>query len=279
MKNTMLLLAILIGFNVAKGQSCCKMTSNQSFSQLAMNDQFAAAHLDPLPFAGEKEKGKVIQFPAKDNATANGYFLQAESPTKNWLFIYHEWWGLNQYIKQEADKFRKEFGNCNILAIDLYDGAVATDAKKAQELSSSMKSERAISIIEGAIAYAGGDAKIVSLGWCLGGGWSLQSAMLASEQANGCVVYYGMPESNEQKIVKFPCDILGIYGKYDKFITSEMIIDFESKLNASGIPHNFKFYNAEHAFANPSNPKHNVEATKDAYALTLEYLRTKFNEQ
>ena len=56
-------------------------------------------------------------------------------------------------------------------------------------------------------------------------------------------------------------------------------VDFESKLNASGIPHNFKFYNAEHAFANPSNPKHNVEATKDAYALTLEYLRTKFNEQ
>ncbi|MFZ7116029.1 MAG: dienelactone hydrolase family protein [Bacteroidota bacterium] len=279
MKKSILLLAILLGFNLAHGQSCCKMGSDKSFAQLAMNDQFAAAHLDPLPFTGEKEKGKLMQFPAKDKTMANGYFLPAETPTNNWLFIFHEWWGLNPYIKQEADKFKKEFGNCNILAIDLYDGEIATDAKKAQELSSSLKSERATSIIEGAIAYAGAEAKIVSLGWCLGGGWSLQSAMLASGQANGCVVYYGMPETDEQKITKFPCDILGIYGKHDKFITQEMIIAFESKLKASEIPHNFKFYNAEHAFANPSNPKHNVEATKDANALTMEYLRTKFNQQ
>ncbi len=279
MKNTILLIAVMFSFYITKGQSCCKTTSNSDFAHLAMNDQFAAAHLEPLPFTGEKSKGKVIQFQGKDSVLANGYFLPAETPTKNWLFIYHEWWGLNDYIKQEADKFQKEFGNCNILAIDLYDGVTASDAKKAQELSSSLQPVRATSIIEGAIAYAGGDAKIISLGWCLGGGWSLQSAMLASGQANGCVVYYGMPETDEQKIIKFPCDILGIYARQDKFITTNLINDFEGALTKADIPYKFKYYDAEHAFANPSNPKHNVQATKDAYSLTLEYLRSKLIEQ
>lgn len=277
MKKSILLLALMAGINMAQGQSCCKMASTSEFALLASNDEFAAAHLEPLPYAGETTKGQMIQFYAKDSTKANGYFLESETPTNNWLFIYHEWWGLNSYIKQEADKFRKQFGNCNVLAIDLYDGIVATDTKKAQELSSALKATRVVSIIEGAIQYAGADAKIVSLGWCMGGGWSLQSAMLGSGQSIGCVVYYGMPENDMQKLIKFPCDILGIYGKKDKFITPEMIDIFETNLNSASISHNFKFYDAEHAFANPSNPKHNIEATKDAYALTIEYLKSKFN--
>ena len=279
MKKSILLIALLAGINLTHGQSCCKMAPTSEFAQLAMNDAFAAAHLDPMPYTGETEKGKMIQFTTKDDMKANGYFLESETPTNNWLFIYHEWWGLNSYIKQEADKFRKQFGNCNVLAIDLYDGTVATDAKKAQELSSGLKSSRVVSIIEGAILYAGHDARIVSLGWCLGGGWSLQSAILASGQSIGCVTYYGMPETDMMKIVKFPCDILGIYGKRDKFITPELVSNFESKLIEASIPYKFKYYDADHAFANPSNPKHDIVATKDAYALTVEYLKSKFNQQ
>ena len=277
MKKSILFIAIATVLNSAQGQTCCKKMPDQEFAQLAMNESFAAAHLDPLPFNESKPEGKVITFKTSDTIPGNAYIKMADFKTNNWIFVYHEWWGLNEYIKKEADRLQSTIKNCNVIAIDLYDGKVAKDAKIAQGYSSNLNVIRVRNIIEGAVAYVGDEVKIVSLGWCMGGGWSLQSAWLEGKNAVGCVMYYGMPENDIEKLKKFPCDLLGIFGTKDQFINPKMIERFQSNLNSAGVKNTIKFFDADHAFANPSNPKHNVEATNASNDLVLTYIKEKFN--
>lgn len=105
-----------------------------------------------------------------------------------------EWWGLNDYIKSESEILSRELDNVNILAIDLYDGRVAATPDSAMKLMQLAKTDRLENIIKGALAYAGTDAKIYTIGWCFGGMWSLQTTLLAGKQAAGCVMYYGRPK-------------------------------------------------------------------------------------
>ncbi len=278
MKNTILLFAVFAAFNSAHGQSCCTKNSNQAFAQLAMNESFVSAHLDPLPITDVvKLKGKNITFKIEGQAEGKAYVSMSEFSSNNWIFVYHEWWGLNDYIRKEADKLQTSLQNVNVIAIDLFDGKVANDAKVAQELSSKLNDERARSIITGALNYVGNDMRIVSLGWCLGGGWSLQSAFLEGQSAVGCIIYYGVPENDIEKLKSLQCDILGIFATNDKFIDAKMVSNFQENLETAGIKHTIKFYEADHAFANPSNPKHNIEATNAANEVVLTYLKEKFN--
>lgn len=277
MKNTILLFAVFAAFNSTQGQSCCAKKSNQAFSQLAMTENFASAHMDPLPFTDEKLKGKNIDLNIKGQNPGKAYVVMSDDGTNNWIFVYHEWWGLNDYIRKEADNLQAKMQNVNVMAIDLFDGKVAKDAKTAQALSSSLNDARAKSIINGALNFIGQDMKIVSLGWCLGGGWSLQSAILEGKNAVGCVMYYGFPENDVEKLKSIQCDILGIFAAKDEFIDKKMVNNFHENLETAGVKHEIKFYEANHAFANPSNPKHNVEATNAAYDVVLTYLKEKFN--
>lgn len=276
MKNTIILLAVFAAFSTAQGQSCCTKNTDQSFPQLAMSDGFAAAHLEPLPFTDEKPNGKNIILDIKGQNPGKAYVIMSEAPTKNWIFVYHEWWGLNDYIRKEADKLQTSLGNVNVIAIDLFDGKVADDAKAAQELSSNLNDARARSIIKSALNYVGNDMRIVSLGWCFGGGWSLQSALLEGQSAVGCVMYYGVPENDVNKLKTLKCDILGIFATNDDFIDKNMVSKFQTNLETAGVKNTIQFYEANHAFANPSNPKHDVEATRSAYDLVLTYLKEKF---
>ncbi len=123
-----------------------------------------------------------------------------------------EWWGLNDYIKSESEILSRELDNVNILAIDLYDGRVAATPDSAMKLMQLAKTDRLENIIKGALAYAGTDAKIYTIGWCFGGMWSLQTTLLAGKQAAGCVMYYGRPETNMDKLKTLNCDIIDFFG-------------------------------------------------------------------
>src|SRR6185436_20253541 len=101
-------------------KSCCSMPATAQFNLLASNDDFAKAHAEPLPFSFTSGKGRMITYKTADGKTANAFFVQAEKPTNNWIIMVHEWWGLNDYIKQEADKLQGEGVNANVLAVDLY---------------------------------------------------------------------------------------------------------------------------------------------------------------
>ncbi|MBE0557169.1 MAG: dienelactone hydrolase family protein, partial [Proteobacteria bacterium] len=131
-------------------------------------------------------------------------------------------------------------------------------------------------IISGAIGYAGKDARIGTIGWCFGGGWSLQAALMAREQAKACVVYYGMPESNPDKLVDLSAPVLGIFADKDAWITPEVVKNFSEAMKKAGKELTLKTYDADHAFANPSNPQYDKTSTEDAYSHAVAFFESIF---
>ncbi len=245
-----------------------------NMSDLAADPAFAMLHENPLPFTYQGA-GEMIKFPTSGGEPANAFLLKAKKPSDKWLLVYQEWWGLNDNIKQQAEMFYKDLDNVNVLAVDMYDGKVATQREDAMKYMQAANSERLNAIMKGAIAYAGPKAQFGSVGWCFGGMLSLQSAMLAGKQAKGCVMYYGRPEQDVAKLKSLETDVLGIFGSRDKGITPESVAKFEENMKAAGEKVEIKMYEADHGFANPSNPIYDKTAAEDAYKRSLSYLKNR----
>lgn len=249
-------------------------TPTNDMAMLASSPAFQQLHEIPVPFHYEGE-GEMISFPASDVKPASGFLLKSAKKSDKWLLVYQEWWGLNDHIKQESAKLYKDLGDVNVLALDMYDGKVGTTREEAGKLMQSASKERLAAIEKGAITYAGKKAKIATIGWCFGGMLSLQSAIIGQNQIVGCVMYYGSPEKDVEKLKTLNTDVLGIFGSQDQGINPETVAQFEKDMKAAGKQLTVKMYDAVHGFANPSNPKHDPVATADAYKLSLGYLKKK----
>ena len=254
---------------------CHAMKGQNDMSALAGSPDFQKLHLAPKLINYVSAAGEMIKFKTPDGKEANGFLLKSKSTSDKWLLVYQEWWGLNDHIKQQSEQFYNDLKDVNVLAVDMYDGQVATEPAKAGELMKNADQARLESIMKGALAYAGPSAKIASVGWCFGGMLSLKSAMLEGKQAVGCVMYYGRPEQDPAKLSTLQTDVLGIFGTKDKGITPEMVQEFEKNMKTAGEKLTVKNYDAAHGFANPSNPIYDKAAADDAYKLALGYLKDK----
>ena len=282
MKKLLLLAAAALAFGTAQAQtaalSCCARpagpSATEAFAMLASNQEFVGGHDAPLPYtyAGE---GEMVEFKTPDGKTGKGFEIKSAKPSNKYLLVYQEWWGLNDYIKKEAARFAQEMPGVNVLAVDLYDGQVATTPEEAGKLMQSIKTDRAQAIVKGAQLYAGPKAQLASVGWCFGGGWSLQSALLGGKQTVGCVMYYGMPEKDVAKLKTLNSDVLGLFAEQDKSISPEVVAQFEKNMAAAGKKVTVKEYPAVHAFANPSNPKYDQALAEDAHQRALAYLKAR----
>ncbi|MCX6135744.1 MAG: dienelactone hydrolase family protein [Ignavibacteriales bacterium] len=268
-------LALLLPFVLLAqtGKSCCTVDATASFAMLASDATFRAAHLEPVPFNFVAEHGKDITFKTSDGIEGRAFEVKAPKPSNVYVFMIHEWWGLNDYIKQEAEKLQGELGAVNVIALDLYDGKVATTQQEAGKYMGEAKEERIRAIIAGAFGYVGPKAKVGTIGWCFGGGWSLQSALIGGKQIGACVLYYGMPETDVEKLKTLRAPVLGIFGTKDGWITPAKVKDFEGAMKKASKKLVVKSFDADHAFANPSNPKFDKAASADAHAMALEFFK------
>ena len=180
---------------------------------------------------------------------------------------------MNDNILREAEELAKELGNVNVLALDMYDGKVASTPDSAMKLVQTATKERLENIVRGGIAHAGSKAKIFTIGWCFGGMWSLQSSLLAGNQAAGCVMYYGRPENNLEKLKTLQCDVLGIFGSKDRSPSPEVVKRFEEDMRTVGKNLSLHMYDAGHGFANPSNPSYDKVATADAHTKAIAFIK------
>ncbi|HAA11840.1 MAG TPA: dienelactone hydrolase, partial [Cytophagales bacterium] len=92
------------------------------------------------------------------------------------------------------------------------------------------------------------------------------------DQAAGCVIYYGRPEKDVERLKTLQTDVLGIFGTQDKGIPPSMVAEFEENMEAANQSLSVHNYDAGHGFANPSNPNHVEEAAEEAWELTLNFL-------
>ncbi len=253
--------------------SCYTAETRDLIQADAAKPGFAALHPYPKKINFINALGTMVQFKAADGSNAQGYLIKAKKKTNKWLFVIQEWWGLNDNIKNEADKFSTELGDVNVLALDMYDGKVAATPDSAMVYMRNAKADRLEAIVKAGLAFAGTDAKIYTVGWCFGGGWSLQATILAGKQAAGCVMYYGRPETNTEKLKTINCDVIGFFGTKDQGIKIEAVDAFEQNMKAAGKNISVYKYEAGHGFANPSNPVYNKEATEDSHAKTIAFLK------
>lgn len=238
----------------------------------ALDPAFQALHPAPVSI-DYTAMGEVISFSTPDGAKAGGYLLKAKKPSKKWLFVYQEWWGLNDNIKQEADTYFKDLGETvNVLALDMYDGKVTANPQEAGQIMAGTKEERLESIVKGAYTYAGKKAKVANVGWCFGGGWSLKSAIIGGKNNVGSVMYYGMPVQDVAKLRTLNSDVLGLFATETR-ISKEVIETFATNMKTAGKKLDYKIFDGVHGFANPSNPKHDPALTKEAYGRSLAYLK------
>jgi carboxymethylenebutenolidase len=197
------------------------------------------------------------------------------------VIMIHEWWGLNNNIKDMANLLAKE--GYVVLAADLYNSKVAADPNEAGKLVQSVRTnqENAITNLKAAVKYVSSlpivdKSKIASIGWCFGGGQSLQLALNSRDQPLAAtILYYGTPlviEKSDLSKIKWP--ILGIFGDKDQAIPLKQINQFKAALDEIGITNEIHIYpGIGHAFANPSGDNYAPKETQDAWEKTLSFLK------
>jgi len=227
---------------------------------------------DPKPPA---PKGRSVELSLPGGKTSTAYVARPKSAPHGGLLIVHEWWGLNGWVKSEADRYAAQ--GYLVLAVDLFGGSVATSPEEAQKLMSALD-EKAATDVEVAgvewLAQAVRGKKIATLGWCMGGGQSLNASLASSGKVGATVIYYGLPVTDVNLLKKLQGPVLGIWAKRDGWITPEKVAAFDLALKDAGIKHEFRSYDADHAFANPSGGRYNPPAAQDANDAARRFLKS-----
>ena len=244
------------------------------------------AHQEDKPIASpivatapqQPVKGESVNYGQIGGKSLIGYISrpQKDSESLPALIVIHEWWGLNDNIKMMTDRLAGE--GYVALAVDLYTGSVANDREQARELLTKAiaNSSELQKNIRQAYKYLETEEKapkIASIGWCFGGTWSLNTALLFPDELDAAVIYYGKIETNRKKLKALQMPILGIFGALDRNPSVDLVKEFETNLKALNKPVEIHIYErAKHAFANPSAENYNQEAAEDAWEQTTTFL-------
>ena len=197
------------------------------------------------------------------------------------IIVIHEWWGLNDWVKEQASKLADQ--GYVALAIDLYRGKVATTANEAHEFMGGVPQERAARDLQAAFDYLQSRPnvkkdRIGAIGWCMGGGYSLQLALsqpkLAADVVNYGVADYARLAKDTSAIGKLNAPILGIYGEQDRGIPAGEVKAFAEQVDKAGKKMDVTIYpDAGHAFENPNNKEgYRAQDAADAWNKTVSFL-------
>lgn len=187
----------------------------------------------------------------------------------------HEWWGLNDWVKDKATNLAAN--GYTVLAVDLYRGEVTTNPVEARRLKRGLRKDRAIHDLKAAFEYLArrpdvDPARISSLGWSMGGGLALQLAIHEPRLA-ACVVNYGSLPTESADIQKIHAQVLGNFGSLDRGIPPDKVRAFQKNMRAAKKTADIKVYDgAGHSFENPDNPGYRPKAAAEVWLRTLMFL-------
>jgi carboxymethylenebutenolidase len=248
----------------------------------AMAGEHARDNTEPSPAAAIAPARDVISDPRLPYAESGdelvyGYFSAPSDVFEPLpaLIVIHEWWGLNDNVRAMADRLAGE--GYMVLAVDLYGGKTAATPEEARALMLEVVEdpEPAKDNIRAAYEFltTTGAPRVGSLGWCFGGGWSLNTALLFPDDLDASVIYYGRVTDDEDKLRPINTPILGLFAADDTGIKVESVEAFRAALERLRKDHEVHIYpGVGHAFANPTGSNYNAAAAEDAWAKTTEFL-------
>ena len=250
-------------------------------------DRTAEAHAHDVPVATPaattppvaEVTGRTISYGTVGGVPVEGYLVRPKQSRGRLpgLIVIHEWWGLNDNVRDEAARLAAE--GYVVLAVDLYAGKVATEPPAAMKLSQQLTASPgpAEDNLRAAYAYLEKVEKaprIGTLGWCLGGRWSLRTALLFPDQVDATVIYYGTLKADEAELARLQMPILGLFASKDRVVPAATVTAFEATMKRLGKDVDIHMYEgAEHGFANPSGTVYEPRAAEDSWRLTTAFLR------
>lgn len=224
-------------------------------------------------FASE---GKQVSYKSGDETVQGMLYSPTGKGPFPALIVIHEWWGLDDWVKEQASKFAD--AGYVALAIDLYRGKSTANPEEAHELMRGVPEDRAQRDLQAAFDYLKSrkDVKanrIGAIGWCMGGGYALDVALQEPTLAAD-VIHYGHLATEPENLKKIHAPVLGIFGAQDKGIPPEDVKKFEQAMKEQGKQIEIKIYpDAGHAFENPANKeRYRPEDAADAWKRTLAFL-------
>ncbi|MFN3232294.1 MAG: dienelactone hydrolase family protein [Alphaproteobacteria bacterium] len=189
------------------------------------------------------------------------------------VILIHEWWGLNDQIKTMAVELAKE--GFVALAVDMYGVPATDDPAKARELVGAVVHEEGIDTINSWAGWLRGDdltnGKVAAMGWCFGGGWALEAAI--HSEVDSAIIYYGRVDQPVEKLSEIDGPVLGHFATEDAFIDKPMVEGFEAGMAEAGKELTVHWYEADHAFANPTSARYDDQDAALAWARTLAFLK------
>lgn len=198
------------------------------------------------------------------------------------LIVVHEWWGLNEGVRAMADRLAGE--GYIVLAVDLFGGSTADSPGAARELMQKAleNPEAANANLRQAYSFlkdTAGAPKIGSLGWCFGGAWSLNAALLLPGDLDAAVIYYGQVPADEARLAPLQAPVLGLFAEEDRGIPVQSVHAFAATLESLGKPHEIEIYpGVGHAFANPSGNSYDSDTAELAWRRALAFLANHLGE-
>ncbi|GLQ05617.1 dienelactone hydrolase family protein [Sneathiella chinensis] len=190
------------------------------------------------------------------------------------VILIHEWWGLNDYIKSTAAEFAK--AGYIAVAIDLYKGQVASTPEEARAYMGAVEAPIAGETLARWIRWAGehekGTGRVGTVGWCFGGGWSLNASI--NSPVDATVIYYGNVAKKAEALRAMEGPVQGHFATEDKWINMEMVGGFVEEMKKAGQPDpEIYWYEADHAFANPSGGRYDQADAQLAWSRTVAFLK------
>lgn len=197
-----------------------------------------------------------VSFPSGDSQAHGLLYLPQGSGPHPAIIVIHEWWGLNDWIKQQAAEYAAH--GYVALAVDLYHGKIADNPETAHELMRGLPQDQGVRDLVGAFRYLQSrkdvdKSRVGAVGWCMGGGYALQLA-IAAPSLKAVAINYGALATEKSQLAKIHAAVLGNFGGEDQGIPPEAVHAFEGTMQSLGKPVNAKIYpDAGHAFENPNN--------------------------
>lgn len=214
-----------------------------------------------------------ISIPTPNGGAATGVIALPKNLPAPAVLLVHEWWGLNDQIKSVAAELAEQ--GYIALAIDLYDGKVTRDGATARKLMNGLNGKRATEQLATAVNHLrdmkGSTGKTGTVGWCFGGGWSLNASIAAPVDAT--VVYYGRVTQSAKKLARLQGPVMGHFADKDGWVNPDMVAGLERQMAKAGKADDLSvfWYTAHHGFANPTSARYDEADTAQAWQRTLAF--------
>lgn len=263
--------------NTQSGQPLPRATGEErrSFLKGMLALPLAVVLADPLlaQAAGNRTRSVQLALGGGDKVQAHLAMPEGDGPFPAVVLI-HEWWGLNDQIKAVA----AELANLGFmaLAVDLYKGGVADTREDAMALMQAVNEEEATDTLTGWIDWLRRhqkcNGKVATMGWCFGGGWSLNASMETPVDAT--IIYYGNVTRTPKQLSRLRGPVLGHFGTLDNSIDEAMVGGFERAMAEAGKAEQLDvyWYVADHAFANPTGARYDADDAALAWSRSVSFL-------